>query len=1058
MLNQYTFLSWARKGIANAITTTATPSVSRAEIKLNVVLNGQTIEQSVQLYGPQDVVGINPNMVVRTEPRNWITDFEPNYMSFIEFYEEDFPWRYSPKRPDGGRLQPWMTLVVLKDDEFEADDKTIPLPSFKIKKDANLLFPPVDELWAWSHVHVNKTIAQASDLDNLLKQNADMAYSRLMCPRKLKPNTGYHAFVVPTFESGRLGGISLTKESEDPSVFGKSSYDGKQAGTAFPYYYRWYFRTGEAGDFEFLLTQLVPRTADKSVGKRDMDVSNPNFGTVWTETDKTLGMEGALKSPLMLTDKWPSTAALTDFQKGLQDYINLPEKLLAQGNVTPVVSVPFYGHKHILEKTINITNDANQDFWLTELNRDPRNRASSGLGTRVIQKNQERLMDEAWKQVKNIKELNQMIVFVQMAIKSADRVFTKHLVDMKPERAISVTQYVHAKIKNSPMTIRKALTDSLLPTAAVSATFRRLTRPNGTLARRIVTEGTFTPEVIVKGLNDGTLTAAVPQPKPAAANSYDDAVQTGVKSNVPDWLRNLILNTNPWVFLLIFLLLLILGLIFWLPWLVVAALVLGFVFYFFLENYKKQFVAEALIKTGDFLPEQLDKIPPKPNFTIVESDTAPPLSIPRENPIAQALGLTNDSAEAANFRAALRDFLPIISVRPKPEPVRVALNLANIQTKIYQAVEPHNAIARRFLGSVKFDFAAPIRPGFFAEVIVPVMDYPDFKEAMYRPLRDVGKEFMCPNINKIPPDTISLLETNPKFIEAYMVGLNHEMGRELLWREYPTDQRGSYFRQFWDVNGYVIPDPKLTEEQRTEKLRDIPRIHTWGKRSKLGAHPNPLPTPPPTVPVEKLVLTIRSSLFKRYPNTVVFAQKAKWNPTLNKLEMDEQLEIDFNKAYDDAIIKTPIFGADMLPDIKFFGFNLTAEEARGNVQNPQADPGWYFVIMERPGEPRFGMDEPHKDFNFALPPKIDRWNDLTWGYLVNSKNDMDQLNIVNLNTLKKPVLNPSVLASTTDSDDIAQSNEDRPHVWGKDSADLAYILYQAPVKVAVHAAEMLEGL
>ena len=36
-----------------------------------------------------------------------------------------------------------------------------------------------------------------------------------------------------------------------------------------------------------------------------------------------------------------------------------------------------------------------------------------------------------------------------------------------------------------------------------------------------------------------------------------------------------------------------------------------------------------------------------------------------------------------------------------------------------------------------------------------------------------------------------------------MVGLNHEFARELLWREYPTDQRGSYFRQFWDVRGFL---------------------------------------------------------------------------------------------------------------------------------------------------------------------------------------------------------------------------------------------------------------
>ena len=43
------------------------------------------------------------------------------------------------------------------------------------------------------------------------------------------------------------------------------------------------------------------------------------------------------------------------------------------------------------------------------------------------------------------------------------------------------------------------------------------------------------------------------------------------------------------------------------------------------------------------------------------------------------------------------------------------------------------------------------------------------------------------------------METNQRFVEAYMVGLNYEFARKLLWREYPTDQRGSYFRQFWSV-------------------------------------------------------------------------------------------------------------------------------------------------------------------------------------------------------------------------------------------------------------------
>jgi hypothetical protein len=299
------------------------------------------------------------------------------------------------------------------------------------------------------------------------------------------------------------------------------------------------------------------------------------------------------------------------------------------------------------------------------------------------------------------------------------------------------------------------------------------------------------------------------------------------------------------------------------------------------------------------------------------------------------------------------------------------------------------------------------------------------------------------------------LTTNTPFIESYMVGLNHEMSRELLWREYPTDQRGSYFRQFWDATGYAIHDPKLTAEQEEEKLKDIPPIHTWLKHTHLGTHPNPPVNPPTSEPVEKVVLTIRSRLFKRYPNTVVFAQRAKWlNQAAGTREMDEQLNIDLNKPYDDEIIKTPRFGADMLPDIKFFGFNLTVKQAKGDAN----DPGWYFVIMERPGEPRFGMDEPPTGFPFENPPKIDRWNDLTWGYLAPSRVEYDKLTFVDFSKPTKAALENGPLSTTIDSDDILQATEDRPHKWNSNAADLAYILYQAPVKVAIHASEMLENL
>ena len=81
---------------------------------------------------------------------------------------------------------------------------------------------------------------------------------------------------------------------------------------------------------------------------------------------------------------------------------------------------------------------------------------------------------------------------------------------------------------------------------------------------------------------------------------------------------------------------------------------------------------------------------------------------------------------------------------------------------------------------------------------------------MYKPLVDRSTELFLPNMHLIAQNTITLLETNQRFIESYMVGLNHEFARELLWREYPTDQRGSYFRQFWDVSAFLSATERPT--------------------------------------------------------------------------------------------------------------------------------------------------------------------------------------------------------------------------------------------------------
>src|SRR5262249_2498834 len=140
-----------------------------------------------------------------------------------------------------------------------------PLPYIDVSKTS--AFPPAAELWAWAHVHFNQSLASSSgelvtsDLGAVISrvqvtlgQNRDLAYSRMVCPRRLEDNTAYNAFVIPTFETGRLAGLGHDPGAAPHATFTAwDTYANKTEPTFVPVYYRWYFRTGGRGDFEYLV-------------------------------------------------------------------------------------------------------------------------------------------------------------------------------------------------------------------------------------------------------------------------------------------------------------------------------------------------------------------------------------------------------------------------------------------------------------------------------------------------------------------------------------------------------------------------------------------------------------------------------------------------------------------------------------------------------------------------------------------------------------------------------------------------------------------------------------
>jgi hypothetical protein len=102
------------------------------------------------------------------------------------------------------------------------------------------------------------------------------------------------------------------------------------------------------------------------------------------------------------------------------------------------------------------------------------------------------------------------------------------------------------------------------------------------------------------------------------------------------------------------------------------------------------------------------------------------------------------------------------------------------------------------------------------------------------------------------------------------------------------------------------------------------------------------------------------------------------------------------------------------------------------------------VIRERPGEPRFGFDvDPATQLN--------DWNDLAWS------------DIRSATSPAFAVAGPAAPTLTltepggAEIEKHEQWSEDRNLHWGSDlnSSEVAYVLYQSPVLVAVHAAEML---
>lgn len=940
---KYSFYAWFRRGFAaqldhpDPLASDGAPGpLPQVAISLDI-LSGTNklaeVARNLQLYGPGEIMGIERRAVVKTEPRAGVTNFETNYFPYIEFYDEDFPWRYSPFAPNGERLRPWLVLAVLEDGAYERLGLTNSrLPVIHIFDGAlNGIFPPPDQSWAWAHAHLNDAFSSGSgpietQVSNFLKAEPNAGSSRLLSPCKLRENTNYTAFLLPAFEQGRLAGLGADQARIRSVALQRSSWGQPHEWQPdqWPIYFEWNFRTGAVGDFESLVRRLQPRPdLDPRIGRKLMDLQDPGYNLHYEggedEQAGAVYLTGALRLPGAVE---PPMTERTDpaaqtFMQHLADLVNLDEDLRTQtvsANFLhnpyfpestdnsiyddPIVTPPFYGKYHSGQQRVTVNGQ-----WYNQLNLDPKYRVAAGLGSQVVQKEQESLMERAWRQYGEILAVNRQLRREQLSLALSKALYKKHFQSERlstPDLTV-LTEKLHARVRNGQQTVFSTFDQS----QAVSESFlhplyTKMTRERGPLMRRL--------------------------------NSRPQKVIFAEKRD-------------------------------WASWSMFSA------------NIYQDSNAVFTMPTGTF---QINTAPV----------VVPPLikaHFDRGKPVA-------------NFQTVMQ----------------TAVNLLSVNNSILQKTEPKQQFAARLAATIQLptdDGSGTSSQSDPAEVMREIMAAPEFPEPMYKALTELSNDYLVPNLELLPADSIALLENNEAFIESYLLGLNYEMGRELLWREFPTDQSGSYFTRFWDAADNLGSAAKA----------DIRPIHLWPLQTPLGDA-----THSPGNTEAELVLTIRGELLRKYPNTIVYMQRADWE---DKAKGTRKLKEGTDQ------LAFPLFHAQIEPDIYFLGFDKTVAVAKGN----QDDPGWFFVLKERSGEVRFGLDlDEHEDH--------ETWDNLSWADfpLVESCVDLER-DLPPANILRDGLAWGKGSGAT--ADDPASGNGN--------AADMASILYQKPFMVAVHAVELL---
>lgn len=475
MTDRFTLLPHARPALLSGAVAPAAggqrlQAPFAAEILADGAVSGAPVALATALRGPGDVTGFAPEAISASDPDDRSPQFETNYLPYVEFAEPDFPWRYTLDTGGAdGRLQPWLLLVALKADEFDARMQgDAPLPSIRVLDAASSL-PPVADGRFTTHVHVPGDAAGAA-----AALAGPQARARMLCHRRLQEATAYTLFLLPAYDQGRLAGLGAAPAA---APFDAPAWGPQTGAVDLPFFWTRRFVTNAGEDVETMVRRLRGLTAAEVAAAATpdrVDASSPGRypgyaapGAAFTRRAAT-NAPGAV-DPAMTTDP----ALLPRIAATLAEVI-AGETADAPGANDPLVAMPPYGWRFRDERAVNIVQPTR--YWFDRLNTDLAFRDAAQRGAAVVRAHQDDYMGLAWSQYDDIVAANRALAALQAAEVLADRLVTGRLARLEAGTLLALSEPLLGAVPASTGTasLQATLQASGAPTAYASRALRRL--------------------------------------------------------------------------------------------------------------------------------------------------------------------------------------------------------------------------------------------------------------------------------------------------------------------------------------------------------------------------------------------------------------------------------------------------------------------------------------------------------------------------------------------------------------------------------------------------------